>query len=183
MQTDISFVTDGEKVVLTLAQAKKQLRIEESFIDEDELIQSFIDAAVEMSEKFIGGHILPKVMTIKADSFCNPLVFEAFPLKEITSIKYFPANGDAQVILDSAEYFLTKESDKVFRLRFKNETPGTEIRYDAVTYEIKVGMETIPKPIVQAIKLQVADMYERREDRSELITTVAGSILRPYKKY
>jgi uncharacterized phiE125 gp8 family phage protein len=183
MQTDITFVTDGEKVVVTLAQAKKQLRIEDAFTDEDDIIQTYIDAAVEMSENFIGGHILPKIMTIKADTFANPLVFEAFPLKEVTSVKYVPFNSETEITLPATAYVLTKESEKVFRLRFKSDTPATAVRYDAVTYEIKVGMATIPKPIIQAVKLQIADMYERREDRSELITTVASSLLRAYKKY
>lgn len=182
MQTDISFVADGTLAVVTLAQAKKQLRIEDDFTDEDELIQSYIDAAVELSEKFIGGHILPKVMTIKADAFQNPLVFEAFPLKEVTSIKYFDAD-DVEQTLDPSEYVLTKDSEKVFRIRFKNTLPSTFSRYDAVTYEIKVGMVTVPTPIKQAVKLQISDMYERREDRVEVVRTASASLLRLYKKY
>jgi uncharacterized phiE125 gp8 family phage protein len=183
MNTDVSYSTDGTLEVLTLVQAKKQLRIEADFTDEDDLIQSYIDAAVEVSEKFIGGHILPKIMTIKADSFTNPLVFEAFPLKEVTSVKYFPADGSAEATMDPGEYALTKDSEKVFRLRFKNTLPETAVQYDAVTYSIKVGMTVIPKPIIQAIKLQLADMYERREDRAEIMTTAADRLLRPYKKY
>jgi uncharacterized phiE125 gp8 family phage protein len=183
MQTDISYQVDGSLVVITLEQAKKQLRIEEDFTDEDELIQSYIDVAVELSEKFIGGHILPKVMTIKADAFSNPLVFEAFPLKEVISVKYFPKEGGAEATLPDSDYVLTKESEKVYRLRFKNTLPEVDERYDAVTYTIKVGMVAVPKGIVQAVKLQVADMYERREDRAEVITTVADRLLRPYKKY
>jgi uncharacterized phiE125 gp8 family phage protein len=182
MQTDISYVADGTLAVVTLAQAKKQLRIEDDFTDEDELIQSYIDAAVELSEKFIGGHILPKIMTIKADAFQNPLVFEAFPLKEVTSIKYFDAD-DVEQTLNPSEYILTKDSEKVFRIRFKNTLPATFKRYDAVTYEIKVGMAVVPTPIKQAIKLQIADMYERREDRVEVVRTASASLLRPYKKY
>lgn len=183
MNTDISYTADGTLEVVTLAQAKKQLRIEEDFTDEDELIQSYIDAAVELSEKFIGGHILPKIMTIKADSFSNPLVFEAFPLKEISSVKFFPKDGTAEATLPNEDYVLTKDSDKVFRLRFKNTVPEIADQYDAVTYSIKVGMTEIPKGIIQAIKLQVSDMYERREDRAEVVTTVSGALLRPYKKY
>lgn len=182
MQTDISFVADGTLAVVTLAQAKKQLRIEEDFTDEDDLIQSYIDASVELSEKFIGGHILPKIMTIKADAFQNPLVFEAFPLKEVTSIKYFDAD-DVGHTMPSSDYVLTRDSEKVFRIRFKNTLPDIAKRFDAVTYEIKVGMATVPNPIKQAVKLQISDMYERREDRVEVVRTASASLLRPYKKY
>jgi len=183
MNTDISYSADGTLEVLTLAQAKKQLRIESDFDDENDLIQSYIDAAVDLSEKFIGGHILPKIMTVKADEFANPLVFEAFPLKEVTSVKYFPKDGTSEATMLTTDYVLTKDSEKVFRLRFKNTLPETAVQYDAVTYSIKVGMTAVPKGIIQAVKLMVSDMYERREDRAETVSTVAQSLLRAYKKY
>lgn len=183
MITDIAYTADGTLEVVTLAQAKKQLRIESDFTDEDTLIQEYIDAAVELSEKFIGGHILPKVMTIKADAFVSPLVFEAFPLKEVTSVKYFPKDGTTEATMPTTDYVLTKDSEKVYRLRFKNTLPETAEQFDAVTYLIKVGMSAIPKGIVQAVKLMISDMYERREDRAETVTTVAQSLLRAYKKY
>jgi len=91
--------------------------------------------------------------------------------------------GAANQMRIFTEYVLTKDSEKVSRIRFKNTLPTTDVRYDAVTYEIKVGMTTVPNPIKQAIKLQVADMYERREDRTEVVRTASASLLRPYKKY
>jgi uncharacterized phiE125 gp8 family phage protein len=183
MITDISYTPDGTLEVLTLAKAKKQLRIESDFTDEDDLIQDYINSAVELAEKFIGGHILPKVMTIKADAFENPLVFEAFPLKEVTSVEYFPKDGSEAITMPTTEYVLTQDSEKVVRLRFKNDLPAIATQFDAVSYVSRVGYETVPLGIVQAVKLMVSDMYERREDRSETIATVAQSILRAYKKY
>lgn len=175
--------TPGTLAVLTVAQAKKQLRIEDSITDEDELIQSYIDAAVVNCENFIGGHIIPGDLVLTFDKFESPVVFEAFPLKEITSVTYF--SNDATVTLDPAKYALTKQSEKVYKLRFKEDTPDADKRFDAVTITIACGYpgNTIPKPIIQAIKLQVADMYEIREDRKELLSTQAMSLLRPYKKY
>ena len=169
--------------VVTLAQAKKQLRIEAAFTDEDELIQSYIDAAVVNCENFIGGHIIPGDLVISYDKFESPVVFEAFPLKTITSVKYFAA--DVETTLAPEKYSLTKQSEKVFKLRFKEDTPSTDKRFDAVTITIACGFaeNAIPKPIIQAIKLQIADMYEIREDRKELLSTAAMSLLRPYKKY
>lgn len=183
MNTDVSYVVDGSVTVLTLEQAKKQLRIEIDFTDEDATIQEYIDAAVELAEKFIGGHIIPKIMTIKASEFLSPLVFEAFPLKEITSVKYFPIDGSAEVTLPDSEYALTKDSEKVFRLRFKKTLPQTAEQYDAVTYTIKVGFTTIPKGIVQAVKAKVSSFYDVREDRIEAYNTTFSTLLREYKKY
>lgn len=183
MVTDITYTADGTLEVLTLAQAKKQLKIEADFTDEDDLIQSYIDAAIDLSEKFIGGHILPKIMTIKADSFVNPLVFEAFPLKEVTSVGCFPKDGSIEITLPTTDYVLTKDSEKVYRLRFKNRLPEIAVQYDAVTFVIKVGLTEVPKGIVQAIRAKVSSFYEIREDRTEALNTTWSSLLRSYKKY
>lgn len=176
--------TPGTLAVITLAQAKKQLRIEDSFADENDLIQSYIDAAVVNCENFIGGHIIPGDLVLQLDKLENPVIFEAFPLKSITSVKYYDNDGTEQT-LNASKYALTKQSEKVFKLRFKEDLPTTEKRFDAVTITVACGFpgDAIPKPIVQAIKLQLSDMYEIREDRKELMSTQAMSLLRPYKKY
>jgi uncharacterized phiE125 gp8 family phage protein len=182
MITNVEF-TVGSLEVVTLEQAKKQLRIESSFTDEDDLIQSYIDAAVANCENYIGGHIIPGDLMLTYDKFDSPVVFEAFPLKTIDSVKYYEDN--AEVTLAPEKYALTKQSEKVYKLRFKENLPITDERFDAVKITVACGFtgNTIPKPIVQAIKLQIADMYEYREDRTAILSTAAMSLLRPYKKF
>jgi uncharacterized phiE125 gp8 family phage protein len=184
MVTDVKF-TEGIIEIVSLAKAKKQLRLEPGFIDEDDLIQAYIDAAVIASENFIGGHIQQKDMVITMDGFDSPIEFEAFPMQSITTVKYYAADGSAEATMADTLYKLTKLNDKVFSLRFVNDAPEVAVRFDAVTITIVVGnaVNKTPKPILQAILLQVADMYERREDRSEVIATTAMALLRPYKKY
>jgi len=184
MITDINF-TAADHTIVSLAKAKKQLRIEGSFIDEDDLIESYIESAVIASENFIGGHIQQKDMVITMDYFDSPTEFEAFPLQTITTVKYYPADGTEEVIMPDTLYKLTKLNDKVFSLRFTTEAPAIADRFDAVTITLVVGhmVDKTPKPIQQAILLQLADMYERREDRTEVYSTTAMSLLRPYKKY
>lgn len=183
MVTDVKIESGNLLEVVSLERAKKHLRLEAEFTDEDELILAYIDSSIEECEKFIGGHIQDKNMIIKATAFENPLVFEAFPVKAITSIKYFAENIEEEKTLNSSEYKLTSETDKRFQIRFLNELPVLQNRYDAVTFTINIGMNDIPKPISQAVLLLVADKYEFREDRPEKITTVANKLLRPYKKY
>lgn len=185
MVTDVKFEPSGNIEVVSLARAKKHLRIEPGFTDEDDLIQDYIDAAIVASENFIGGHVLEKDMTIKMNAFDNPLSFEAFPLQSVTSVKYFPIDDSGEQTLAETAYSLTSASAKVFALRFKETVPTTAERFDAVTIIVKVGNPAgkTPKPIQQAILLQLGDMYERREDRTDVIATAAMSLLRPYKKY
>jgi uncharacterized phiE125 gp8 family phage protein len=185
MVTDVQFEPNEEIVIVSLARAKKHLRLESSFDEEDDLIESYISAAIEVSENFIGGHILEKNMTIKMNVFDNPLVFEAFPLQSVTSVQYYPLGSEVLTTVAPVNYILTSIGPKVFALRFKETAPKTAERFDAVTVIVKVGSANLktPKPVQQAILLQVGDMYERREDRTEVIATAAMSLLRPYKKY
>ena len=115
--------------------------------------------------------------------FDNPLVFEAFPVKEVTSVTYFEQGVEDEVTMAPENYTLTAETSKRYAIRFKGELPSVQDRFDAVTATIKVGMVTIDKPISQAVLLMVADMYERREDRAEVFSTAGMSLLRSYKKF
>lgn len=183
MITDIQISAGTATDVVTLAKAKKHLRIETDFTDEDDLIQDYIDAAVTQAENYIGGHITDKNIVIKMTGFDNPLVFEAFPVKAVTSVKYFEQGDENEKTMDAENYTLTAETSKRFAIRFKGDLPTVQDRFDAVTVTINVGMVTIDKPISQAVLLMVADMYERREDRAEVLSTAAMSLLRSYKKF
>lgn len=183
MITDIAIttVTPGTSIV-TLAKAKKHLRLEASFTEEDDLIQDYIDAAVTNAENYIGGYIVEKDMVIKMTGFDNPLVFEAFPVQSVTSVSYF-TDEDVEAVLPDSFYKLRAETAKRFALKYKGELPNVLERDDAVTVTIRLGMTTVEKPISQAVLLMVADMYERREDRGEVYSTTAMALLRAYKKF
>lgn len=184
MVTDVNF-TEGTLEIVSLAKAKKQLKLEEDFVDEDDLIQGYIDAAVVASENFIGGHIQQKDMIITMDGFDAVIEFEAFPLQSITTVKYWPADGGEEIALINTAYRLTQLNPRVYSLKFITAAPLTAVRWDAVNITNVIGyaVNKTPKPILQAVLLQVADMYERREDRTEVAGTTAMALLRPYKKY
>lgn len=183
MVTDVQITPGTATEVVTLAKAKKHLRLEASFTEEDDLIQDYIDTAVTGAENYIGGHITEKNMVIKMTGFDNPLVFEAFPVKSVESVKYFEPDNETEVTMPDTDYALNAESQKRFALRFKNTLPTVQDRPDAVTVTIVLGMTTIDKPIVSAVLLMLADLYERREDRTEVLSTASMSLLRAYKKF
>lgn len=170
-------------VIVTLAKAKLQLRIDALFTDEDALIQDYIDAAIASSEAYINGDIIEKTLVITLDAFQDNFVFDSYPIQSITSVKYYL--NDAQLTMPTADYHLNVQHQKQSVLVF-NEQPNTDDRPDAVTITAVIGFTDatqVPHPIKQAILLQVSDMYERREDRPEMITTAAQALMRPYRKY
>lgn len=184
MITNISTVKpEPPNTIVTLAKAKNQLRLESSFTDEDDLIQDYIAAAIEQAEQYINGHIYIKDMVINMDAFLSSFVFEAYPVQSITSIKYYV--DDVLVTMPQADYYVTAQNIKQTKLTFK-EQPSTDERPDAVIITVAIGFKSasaVPMPIKQAVLLMVSDMYERREDRPEMITTAAQALMRPYRKY
>lgn len=169
-------------VIVTLAKAKQQLRLGAAEHPEDDLIKDYINAAITASEQYINGDLIDKTLVITLDGFQSQFVFETYPVHEVASVKYHA--GNVQVTMSTDKYYLIstgKRSVLVFK-----EQPITDERFDAVTISAKVGYQDaqlVPMPIKQAILLQVSDMYERREDRSETITTAAQALMRPYRNY
>ena len=56
-------------------------------------------------------------------------------------------------------------------------------REDAFQVSFSAGYtpENLPKPLYQAILLMIADMYEFRTDRTEIINRASMALMRPYK--
>lgn len=183
MITNIVITPAESYVVVSLALAKQQLRIESDFTAEDTLIQSMIDAAVGAAEDYMGAKIVDSDVVMNLDTL------EAFtnipmPVRTFTSLKYFPTSG-SEVTMPDTDYKLLK-CGKENGIRITTQTvPSTDVRYDAVTMGFKTGYAsgTVPKPIIQAVLLQISDMYDRREDRVEVPLTASTKLLRPYKLF
>lgn len=179
MITNIT-ITSEENEIVSLPAAKLQLRLETSYTDEDTLIQRCISAAVINSENYINGHIFKKEVEIVLDTMPTSFELHFYPIREISSITYHQ-NGSSQT-LPPSKYYLQKANQKQAVL-IVNEVPEVDDRKDAVTITLQVGFEEVPEVVVQAVLLQVSDMYERREDRMEVVDTTAKALLRPYRYY
>jgi len=169
--------------VITLEQAKKQLRVEEEFVEEDDLIQGYIDAALLVVENYINGDIQEKQLVIHLDKFQESLVFEAYPIQQIESVEYYQNEEKETLSLDS--YYTSAQNLKQTKLVFK-EQPNTDDREDAVIITVSIGYSDageVPAPLKQAMLLQISDMYERRENRLDVVATAAQALMRPYRKY
>lgn len=172
--------------VITLNKAKQQLRIESTFIDEDDLIQDYIDAAIVAAENYCSVHLYPKVAEIKANKL-ETFVLDAYPVNSIAKVEYYKKAETTLTTLPDTNYSLLSYNKKLVTLKFKDIPDDVDTdRDDAVIITVNIGFATksaIPKPIQQAIKLLISDMYDRREDRPEINTTVAQHLMRPYRKY
>lgn len=172
--------------LLTLAKAKKQLRVEVAFADEDDLIQSYIDTAQVVCQDFINRSIAERNLVLEVSDFLSPITFERnYENDTITKIEYY-APGESELTLLAADQYQLRKSNIVecFDIKFLS-IPETDIRDDAVIVTIKQGfaLASCPKPIIQAINLRLSDFFERREDREQGNNPASNNLLRPYRKF
>jgi uncharacterized phiE125 gp8 family phage protein len=185
MLTNTTTVPGTALEVVSLALAKSQLRLESSYTFEDALITSYIKTAVKDCENYTGGFINPATVTLTFSGFVKETVLEQFPVTAITSVKFLPADGSAELTLEVEKYELLLKNGKQYTIAFGDDLPATVKSNKAVTVVLTVGYtsNTIPPAVVQAVLLKISDMYERREDRMEVPLTVADKLLRPYKMF
>lgn len=179
-----STITNTANSIITKTTAKLQLRIEESYTAEDDLLDIYIQAAIEAAENYINGAIQAKSMVLKLDTMPTKLVIPTHPVRSITSITYYDLENNAQT-LATAEYYLKNPGTKEATIIF-DETYNTYDRNDAVTVTLAIGYANeaaVPTAVKQGLLLMVSDMYERREDRAEVVSTTAHTLLRPYRLY
>lgn len=178
-------ITNTDNEILSTANTKMQLRIESSYTDEDTLIDSYVEAAVNAAESYINGHIQAKTMVIKLDEMPDSLQFSTHPVRAVSSITYYDTDNSEQTLVAGTDYHVETPTDKECKIVFDN-TYNTYDRPDAVTVTATIGYANaaaVPAPVIQAIKLMVSDMYERREDRANINYKASSALLQPYRKY
>lgn len=175
----------AEGSLLTLAKAKKQLRIEASFDEENDLIESYIDAAQAACEDFVNRSIAERNLVLECSIF-ETITFERnYENDTIDKIEYYEPGATELTLLADDQYKLRKSNIvECFDIKFLS-IPETDIRDDAVIVTIKQGfaLASCPKPIIQAINLRLSDFFERREDREQGNNPASNNLLRPYRKF
>jgi uncharacterized phiE125 gp8 family phage protein len=186
MVTNTTTTPVQESVCLTLAQAKKQLRVDSSCSDEDDLIQDYIDAAQAVVENYINRSISEQQVVLECSDFSKIVFSQNNENDTIEKIEYLKPGETVYTLMPAEEYKLRKgvtvETKEITFL----ETPELETKDDAVLVTINQGWVAaeVPKPLIQAMKLYVSDMYERREDRGEIgHNSAATALMRPYRKF
>lgn len=169
--------------VISLASVKAFLRIDQN--DDDAMIESFIDAAIDHAEKLMRRSIRTQTIVLTMDSFpygeddrmarLGPGVFQ-FPQSFITGGSDFldlahpPVNSVTSVVtydeanspttMPSAQYFLD-ENRIVLNTGYNWPTSLRSIAAIKITYEAGYGA-ALPYPVSMAIKQHVSAMYDCR---------------------
>lgn len=186
--TNHFFTVDTEAAdLVTLAQAKAQLRVESDFEEEDDLIQSYIDAAIAAAENYIGAPLVKGVKTFELDALTQTFVFkQAGENDTVKAVSYWETDATEVTEMPTNNYKLRKNySTGCKEIKFET-YPTTATRDDAVIIEINQGYTaaTLPTPIYQAIMLMITSMYVKREDIGEIgNNSQSRALMRPYRNY
>lgn len=171
--------------LITLVEAKAQLKLESDYTFEDDLIEMYINAAIINCENYTGTSLNEAKFLVKTTSqFQNCLKLTVSPVNTIDSIKYKDEAGDAQT-LDAEKYELRpvdKFQSEIYFNDFENLPTVTE---GTIEIAITTGYTptTIPLPIKQAAMLTIGSFYENRQDSVEDLPKASTNLLRPYRFY
>lgn len=178
--------------VVTLDQAKKQLKLEDLGVFDDALIQDCIDSAIEESEHYTNTSIYKKIYKYERDSWVQDVEFNVQPIISIDKITYKDVDGNDVVLIDTplSDFVELIQVDKYAKkIHFKDwdNIPTLESnQLHAVVIELTTGYATadkLPKSLLQSIKLLLTDNYNYRGDREQKSNTAAQKKLESYKYY
>ena len=149
--------------IVTTSDLKEHLRI--TFSDDDNYINGLCIAAQNTLEKFCNIFLLETELTQYGFYICDlTILFKSQILKETTPVLSVYSGG-AWVSQTGIEFITESKPPRMYVNNVTLNTADSDVKQKfKVVY--KVGYKTIadiPQPLIQAIKILVADMYENRQ--------------------
>lgn len=169
---------------ITLSEAKLYLRVDNSA--DDALITALITAARETVERYTSRALVTQTVTQVLDGFPGfGFRLAVHPVQSITSITYKDSNGDTQTLASSIYMLDNYEMPNAVVLKANQQFPSTYDETNAVTVVYVAGEAAgnVPKAILQAMYLTIADFYENRTDYVKRLPTAAEYLLDQFRVF
>ena len=170
--------------VVTLAEAKSQLRIDAIVVHEDALITSYISEARELAEAYVGRFICERTVVLLSDGKIEDVGKQFSPIQSVVEISYKVAGAD--VVLDPSKYKLRSVDEMKKIVVFEDDLfEDMDEADDAFKITLKVGYAVlnVPAKLKTGIKLILSWLYENREDRPQEKRNASINFLRSFKKW
>ena len=160
---------------LTLEEAKKHVRLEPDFTDDDDYVRGLLLALKDWAEGETSKALLTQTLILRLDRFPygRRIYLPRPPLQSVTSITYLDTNNVLQTL--SASLYQVNGArttpDQHAPCGFLQPAYGTwwPVTYpvpEAVTITYVAGwlsVEAVPQRVKQAMLLMLGDLYENRE--------------------
>ena len=164
MQVDITGAAVDQDTIITVADLKAHMRV--THTAEDTLITALRSAAISWIEE----HCNIKLGSYTARGYL-PGFYNAYipvgPVTAITEVKY-QTTADKDYASDlttlAAGNWYTDTISQPARIAFRDYPQVYEYALTPVVVTFTSGYSTMPAPVLQAIRLLVADMYENRQE-------------------
>lgn len=163
---------------ITLAMAKKQLRLDHDL--EDDLIQDYIDAAIDEVEQHCRVVFFKRDFKVTARAFTNKMQLPLYQARSITSIEYYDTAGALQTVDPASYKLVTYSATRESKLLFLTAMPAIKENTD-ITISGTVGTDEVPASVKQAVKLLIGKHDTYREDNNVGVVRAVNKLLRPYK--
>ena len=172
MQVEITGAAVDQDTIITVADLKSHLRV--THTQEDTLIGALRSAAISWVEE----HCNIKLGSYDARGYLTdwrPAYFPIGPVTAITEVKY-QTTADKDYTADlttlATTLWYTDEVSQPARIAFRDYPTTYDYALTPVVVTFTAGYTTMPAPVVHAVRLLVAHMYEnRQEEVTGTITT------------
>lgn len=160
-----SRVTDApSEEPVTTDDAKLHLKVTDS--TEDTYILNLIKTATKLCESDSGLSFITQERTVKLDYFPCEIILPYGPVVSVDTFTYADSDGATQNMVENTDYYLDTSSE-LARIKPVDEWPTTKDKLNAVNIVYTAGYGAaadVPEVIKQAILMQVASLYENRQD-------------------
>lgn len=178
-----------------LAAAKRHLRMDGIDTDDDD-ITALITVAREMVEELTGQDVLARTWDVGLCEFpIGDIRLPRTPVASVESVKYTDQDGNEQTV--ASEIYTLDKTDPSesmhaqgprLYLNYNCSWPVARYHDGSVVIRCDTGYSTLPKPIEAAMKLLIAELYDKRSESISTgavpQSTVIGveRLLGPYKR-
>ena len=165
---------------VSLADAKLYFRVDSN--DEDDLITELLKAARVHVEEVCERALVTQTWTERQAAFQDVIELRGGVITAVDSVKYTDVAGTEQT-LGAGEYVLDRNVEPA-TLRPVSAWPAgaTDIE---VQYQVGYPVDSVPAPLLLAIKLIANGMYRDREttiDGREIDNPTVARLLFPYRR-
>ena len=164
MQVDITGAAVDQDTIITVADLKAHMRV--THTAEDTLISALRSAAISWVEE----HCNIKLGSYTARGYL-PGFYNAYlpigPVTAISEVKYQTTadkDYDSDLTTLAATNWYTDTISQPARIAFRDSPNTYEYALTPVVVTFTAGYSTMPAPVLQAIRLLVAHMYENRQE-------------------